>query len=475
MRIGVYILCIFLLFAHMGQAQTLLGSALAEDTLYQDECKVTIREVILSGNKKTRNGVLLRELPVVKGKAYSMPFILKAIERANENLMNTSLFVNVKTDFRNWFNDSIDITINVSERWYYFPLPVFDPVDRNWNVWVKQHGVSFDRVNYGIRFAGKNITGSNDKLSLSIINGYTKQYAVKYDNPFLSKDLQQGASVELSYSQNREINYNTSGNQQIFFKNEKHFARTRLQMGLGYSFRKGSMIRHNVRLIYTTESIADTIALLNPKYFTEGKTRQRFPELIYRYQYLGVDYIPYPLRGLRTEFIFLKRGIGGPSGMNLWMFNAKAARYFPITKTLNFSLRGDATVKLPFTQPFYNQQLLGYGENYLRGMEYYVVDGVAGGVMRSTLRMQVANFKLKTGFSSKAYNVIPFRIYLKTYGDVGYAYNKQNQTGNRFTNKMLYTGGFGLDVVTIYDMVLRLEYSYNQIRERSLFIHMNDF
>jgi hypothetical protein len=119
--------------------------------------------------------------------------------------------------------------------------------------------------------------------------------------------------------------------------------------------------------------------------------------------------------------------------------------------------------------------MLGYGDAYLRGMEYYVVDGVAGGFIRNTIRKEVARVNWKTGIKSRIYGQIPFRFYLKGYGDVGYVHNKYNTTGNIFSNKLLYSGGFGLDILTIYDIVLRFEYSFNQLNERALFFHKNDF
>jgi hypothetical protein len=38
----------------------------------------------------------------------------------------------------------------------------------------------------------------------------------------------------------------------------------------------------------------------------------------------------------------------------------------------------------------------------------------------------------------------------------------------------MYTGGIGLDVISIYDIVIRFEYSFNHIRERGLFVHKTD-
>jgi hypothetical protein len=134
----------------------------------------------------------------------------------------------------------------------------------------------------------------------------------------------------------------------------------------------------------------------------------------------------------------------------------------------------EANLKLPFDQPFFNQSLLGYNDSYMRGLEYYVVDGVAGAIVRNTIGREVAAFRLKTGLRSKAYGSIPFRIYLKAYGDAGYIYNKNNVLMNSLNNRFIYTGGIGLDVVSIYDIVIRVEYSFNQKMENGLFIHRAD-
>jgi hypothetical protein len=131
-------------------------------------------------------------------------------------------------------------------------------------------------------------------------------------------------------------------------------------------------------------------------------------------------------------------------------------------------------LRLPFDQPFLNQPMLGYGESFLRGLEYYVIDGVAGGFVRNTIGKEILNYKLKTSLKSKAYETIPFRFYLKLYGDAGIVYNRNNLNTNFLTNKMMYTGGVGLDIISIYDIVIRLEYSFNNLRERAFYVHKTD-
>jgi hypothetical protein len=166
-------------------------------------------------------------------------------------------------------------------------------------------------------------------------------------------------------------------------------------------------------------------------------------------------------------------GVGGP--VDLWQFNARGSRHWTLPRKLYFSLQGDMGLKLPFDQPFVNRNLMGYGDMFLRGLEYYVVDGVAGGVIRSTLRRRVADWRLRTGLKSRTYGVIPFQFYAKTFADFGYVYDPQRNADDRLANRFMYTGGFGLDVITIYDWVIRLEFSFNQFREGGFFFHKNPF
>jgi hypothetical protein len=39
----------------------------------------------------------------------------------------------------------------------------------------------------------------------------------------------------------------------------------------------------------------------------------------------------------------------------------------------------------------------------------------------------------------------------------------------------MYSGGVGLDIISIYDIVIRLEYSFNHLRESGFFVHKTDF
>lgn len=52
---------------------------------------------------------------------------------------------------------------------------------------------------------------------------------------------------------------------------------------------------------------------------------------------------------------------------------------------------------------------------------------------------------------------------------MGYVYNKTSLTFNSLNNRFLYSGGAGLDILSIYDATISLEYSFNQLGQRGLF------
>ena len=145
-------------------------------------------------------------------------------------------------------------------------------------------------------------------------------------------------------------------------------------------------------------------------------------------------------------------------------------KYFDMGKNWYSSIQLNGKIKLPFDQAYINQRGLGYGENYLRGLEYYVIDGVATALVKSTVKKKIIAFNIPFRLFPKLFTKIPFTMYAKSYADFGFAYTKKSYSTN-LNNRLLYSGGFGIDILTLYDINLRFEYSFNQLKENGLFLH----
>lgn len=431
----------------------------------------TIGVIYIEGNKRTKPYIIKRELPFDTGDSIYLPDLVSGFEIARRQLFNTGLFNEVIVALKAFRGYKVDIIIQVKERWYLFPLPYLRPVDRNLSEWSRQ-GYGLDRINYGLKFTQYNFTGRNDKLRFFLISGYTKQVQFQYDQPYADKTLRHGFGVGFSYSFNREINYATINNQQMFTDSFTDGIR-RWEGKIEYSYRPGLRTFHGFRLSVFKQTVDSQLIDLNPKYFMDRSNTVTYPELAYNVRYVNVDYVHFPLTGWIVEGGLLKRGIN--KEMNMWQINAKANKGWQVARKTYYALQAAGVLRVPFDQPYINHRMFGYGDMFLRGLERYVIDGVAAAMVRSSLRRELFRFNIRTPIKSRTHDKIPFRIYARTFGDMGYAYNK-NFTGNSLTNRMLYTGGFGVDMVTFYDFILRVDYSFNQLGQNGLFLHVrNDF
>jgi hypothetical protein len=122
-----------------------------------------------------------------------------------------------------------------------------------------------------------------------------------------------------------------------------------------------------------------------------------------------------------------------------------------------------------------NTSLIGFGDMYMQGFEYFVIDGVVGGYTKATLARQL--FSTNIGIPSERFrrlNHVPFKAYAKIFGNTGYVYNP-GPGNNPLTNKMMFSGGVGLDIITFYDFIIKLEWSFNHIGQNGLNLHRKDY
>lgn len=194
------------------------ATPIREDTLTTGPTTASpliVGNIIIVGNRKTKNYIILRELSFKKGDAISLTELVKSFQLAHDRLINTRLFNEVTIYLKGFRGYVADVEIDVKERWYIFPLPYFKPVDRNFTAWAQKH-YDLDRVNYGAKFTHYNFTGRNDNLTAWLITGYARQIQLYYNQPYADKSLKHGFGLGFSYAQQKELDAFTLNNQQGF-------------------------------------------------------------------------------------------------------------------------------------------------------------------------------------------------------------------------------------------------------------------
>ena len=117
---------------------------------------------------------------------------------------------------------------------------------------------------------------------------------------------------------------------------------------------------------------------------------------------------------------------------------------------------------------------MGY-DHYVRGYEYYVVDGQSYWLSKTAAKYALIE---KTNFDipyvkMKQFNKSHYSLYLGIFSDIGYVIDNQNQEQNSINNSLLWGKGIALDYVTYYDKLLRIEYSINALGEKGVFLHFS--
>lgn len=434
---------------------------------------IVVNAIEIKGNRRTKRHIILRELDFSAGDTLASNNFENLLRENRNQIFNTRLFndVSIKIAKQQQGKAQIDLLIEVEERWYIFPVPIFELTDRNFNEWWVTHKHDFGRTQYGFQFIHENFRGRREKLKLLLQLGYTQKVELNYQIPFLDKKGHTGINPSASYIRNHEITYKTIGNKQHFLKLTDGFARERLRVGINFTQRPDIHHFHSFNVYFNRNMINDTVALLNPDYFLEGRNLQQYISVSYNYIADNRDIAAYPLSGSFFRFQASKFGFSAASDINMFILAAAYSRYVPLSKRFYWAGNIRGKLSFPDRQPYFNQQGLGYGDDAMRGYEYYIIDGQKFGILRTSLRYRVLALKIINPLiKAHQFRTIPLSIYLKNYAETGYVIDKKYTQNNPLANQWLWSVGAGLDLFTAYDFLVSFEYSLNKQGEHGLYV-----
>lgn len=457
-------------------------NSFAQDTLIADTVYYSIRDISYVGNKQTKVFILERELSFRTNDTLTGAELKNRLKHSRENLLNTALF-NFVTIIPIPLSDSaangiipIVISVTVRERWYTWPTPIFEVQEQNFNVWWR-NGHNFNRASYGFFLWRYNFRGRKESIALICRFGYSQQFGGQYSIPYINKKRTLGVTLTGTYTRNHEVSYSTENNKLVFYKDNIARIRGETSGSVKFSYRKGVYWRQNLDLRYTNLIVNDTVLHLAPDYFAGGKTKMEYFTVSYNVTRDYRDIKAYPLRGHFQEFEITKHGLGilPDENLNMIVMAAGVRGYAELFPRIfgGGMLRGRWNPSK--NVPYYHQRALGFG-TYVRGYEYYVIDGQSYVLAKASLRYQLLKprvFKFPFLPVDK-FNILHLAIYTGLFADAGYVDDRQSvMLDNNFLgNSFLFGYGAGLDIVTYYDLAFRFEYAFNLRMEHGFFFHL---
>ena len=430
-----------------------------------------VGEIIIAGNKITKDFVILRELTFQKGD--TLKDLDSTFRKSKENLLNTSLF---HTADITWLKDGNQLVVYIilSERWYVFPVPIFEVVDRNFNEWWKTK--DFSRVNYGAYLYWNNFRGRNETFTLSIRLGYTQRFSLYYEIPFINKKQKAGLIFAASYSRNKEVGHSTITDQLIYLKMPEEYVRREQGYSVQYTFRPDLYESHLVEAGYRQVDVTDTVIKTNPDFLAGGRKREKYFILRYSFRMDHRDVKTYPLKGDYFDVELIKNGLSVfHDDIDLAFLAVGYKKFFDLGSKFYLGTGIKGKISGTAFQPYYNTRALGYGKDFVRGYEYYVTDGQKYGLAKANLKYELLSRRVAHAsfIPFPKFATIPYAFYLNLFADGAYVQDKQFAVANHnvLPNSWLAGYGAGIDFVSYYDMVFRFEYSFNKFGESGIFIH----
>ena len=432
--------------------------------------QVHINSINVEGNDKTKKYIILRELPYHVGDNVNKDSLSILNILSQQQLYNTSLFLSAKVHAEYPIpKDSsvVNIQIQVKERWYFAPRLVFKWADRNFSQWWNEEHHNLDRVNYGINLSQKNATGNNDKLVLGIIGGYTQQNIIRYQLPFIDKKLKFGMGFGWQNYKQKEINYTTTLDKQIFLKTSG-VIREGYRANIDLLYRPNLFERHSLQLGFGKDALSDSGYLMQSLFLPNHSKSFSYVDMTLAFTKIAFDYNAYPTKGSAVELIATQR-FSASAPLSTFQFRKIVAHSF---SKQNFLLvESNSILKILNNYNYLDHRLIGYGNFQINGLEYYVVDGSAASILKSSFHHSLGGFTVKNPLKSKFFPDFKYNFWIRIFTQLGYVYNDHPLNTNRLSNTLLRTAGIGLDIISIYDFVLKIDYSVNQLGDKGVYLH----
>lgn len=440
-----------------------------------------LNRVIIIGNKRTKDWIIHRELSLKQADTVLRYQLAKLLERDKNKIYNLRIFHTAKLQALELPDKTFDLLVEVEERWFTFPIPIFELSDRNFNEWWENYDHKLNRTNYGLRLYQYNFRGRNETIRLTAQFGFTRKFDLIYRIPYIDKKQKQGLIFEFDYGEPKNLAYQTLNHKLVFLSN-KQALRRKFGVGVTYTYRKSFYETHGITADYYHATIADTILSLNVEnnnlvYFSGGSNKQWFTSLSYSFTSEHRDVIAYPLNGYQIHASFRKIGLGLGENVNQTILTASLAYHKHLGRNFYLSNFTSGYFSTPTSQPYSLYTGLGYRKQFVRGYEIYVIEGPWYGLNKTTLKKRLFNkiFRMEA-FPWEQFKHLPVALYLKGHADFGYAENypfyQSNNINTTLSSKLIAGAGMGLDLVTSYDGVMRFEYTFNSQGAHGFFFHL---
>ncbi len=422
-----FLLITLVLVSHYAFGQVYYNSVELPERAASDTVSVEIERIELIGNEKTRDYVILRELHFDAGDSLT----LKEIFLAQKRILNTFLFNRVIFDLVGDMRTGYVLMITVTERWYFFPLPILYLNDRSWS-----------KVSYGAKLLYYNFLGRNILLNWTAAFGYDPQFKFAYRDLWFGGDLKLLTNFQVFKSsiKSKTLLYERAEDERV-----------------GIDWLIGKRFGYYFYLLFQF----GYMELKHPQINLSDNNKDILPNFAVSVQYDNRDLKEYPHRGINASVWW--RRVKYKSPINYTRYGADLRAYIPVTTYTTLALRGSLNMSDGLI-PLYEHTFLGYEER-IRGQFHQKHEGenlIIGGIEYRFPIVTIRYFDMEElalpGFE-EYYRNLKFGISAGLFYDYGAIWDQDETLSKRH---YLYGFGAGLHFHLPYIEIFRLEIGFDK-------------
>ncbi len=449
---------------------------------------IFITSVEVSGNKLTKEAVILRELDINfpdsiavfkkddLNKSGLRRFIkedsselMLRLDYSRDNIINTNLFLTVDLHLEQLNKQDYKLKIDVTERHYWWIFPVLKLNAPNFNEWLRD--IDLSQLSMGVFASHNNLFGSSHQASIAAYVGPSWAIALGYRIPWIGSRQKKGITIVGGYTNQAVMEYASVENKRQMLYDKNSFS-TSFLAGI-MNFRPGLYHYYTIKVTGEYVTISDSLFSLNPEFLAGDKSWNVTVSLYFNYSYDTRNNKSYPLEGSLLSAFVDKRGLGiVTKDVNLFYYGIDFHFYQKLSKKWYVAEMFKLVNSAGEDAPYYYEQSMTTKKDFIRGYDLYTIRGDQMYYFRGNIKYELVepNVRiLKDGQKDNKFKAMQYAFYLNLFADAGYVLNRYTDD-NPLNNKMLYSLGLGIDFVTYYDMVLRFEYAFNSAGTHGFFI-----
>ena len=396
-----------------------------------------VTDIVIIGNDKTRENVILRELLFSEGDTLSWALL----DRSRQRLLNLYLFNQVEMQVYPKENNDLLLIIDVTEQLYFYPVPILTMRERDWSKW-----------SYGLSVVHSNFRGQNERLWAGIWFGFRPGFGFSYSDQWMGDSLHLTSSLS--------FNRTTFNHRTLDFEERHFFAEGSIGKWWGRHFRT------ELALQIDRINVDDGAV----RYMQSGSNTEVLIGLQLVLLYDTRDLFAYPTRGITGQLSLYQNGIF--QEYNIYRrFNLDLRGYYKLIGEVVTAVRAFQSY-LQGDVPVYRLNYLGFNER-IRGHFFTVVEGRNLHVGSLEFRFPI----IPVRYFSLSAPPVP-DLYLRNlkiglsagvFADAGIIWNDPQQYN---INNVLSGFGAGIHIHLPYVEVFRIDYAFDMNLKGQLIVEV---